>query len=335
MKKLLVIYTGGTIGMIKDPKTSALHPFDFGKIHEVLPVLKDFDFKIDSLTFDPVMDSSNMTPAVWIHLAEIIGRHYKTYDGFVILHGTDTMSFTASALSFLLENLGKPVVLTGSQLPLGVIRTDGRENIINALEIAATQDPVIPEVCIFFDNKLYRGNRTTKYSADNFSAFLSGNYPSLAQVGLNISFRNHLIVRMPTAPLKIYDKMDDRVLVMKLFPGMRMEYIEQMFNTPDLQAVVLETFGSGNASTEKKFLHIIENAVKKGIIIYNITQCAAGSVDMGHYETSVDLVKMGVIGGYDITTESALTKMMFLLGNFDKEEVKEKLSQSLRGEITL
>jgi L-asparaginase len=272
---------------------------------------------------------------VWIRLAKEIKTEYENYDGFVVLHGTDTMSYTASALSFLIENLSKPIIITGSQLPLGMIRTDGRENIISAVEIAANENISIPEVCIFFENKLFRGNRTTKINAEHFEAFYSGNYPSLAKVGINISYKEHLIHKSNNEPLKVYDKMCEQVAVVRVHPALQKEHLEAFLSIPNLKGVVLETYGSGNAPTSKWFIDAIKNAINKGIYVLNVTQCKAGSVVMGHYEASTALLEMGVISGGDITTEAALAKMMFVLGNYqDSDEIKQMLKSNLRGEIS-
>ena len=310
--KVLIVYTGGTIGMVQDDNGS-LHPFALDRI-----------------------DSSNMTPSMWVEIAEKIERHYDDYDGFVVLHGTDTMAYTASALSFMFKNLSKPIILTGSQLPLGMLRSDGRENIICALEIASTRLAVIPEVCIFFESHLYRGNRSTKLNAENFDAFESYNYPSLAKVGINIRFKEHLFLPMPEGKLDVRKAFDTRVAVLKLFPGIGPEVVKAVLNTPDLQGVVIETYGSGNAPTDAWFISALEEAIKRGVIVLNVTQCKAGAVKMRQYAASCDMDRIGVVGAGDITIEAAVTKMMYLLGNYpnDKEHVKVRLSQSLRGEIT-
>lgn len=336
MKRILVIYTGGTIGMVKDKKSGALLPFDMYKIYEALPVLKEFNCQLDSYRFDPIIDSSNMKPEYWIGLVEVIEKNYSQYDSFIVLHGTDTMSYTASVLSFMLENLNKTVILTGSQLPLGMIRTDGRDNIIGAVEIASSDSVSIPEVCIFFEDRLYRGNRTTKINAEYFEAFYSGNYPSLAKVGINITYKKHLFLEMPTLPFKAYKKLNENVALIKIYPGLKEEYFRAMLSMNGLKGVVLETFGSGNAPTEDWFIDALKQAIEKGIIIYNVTQCKAGAVVMGHYETSAHLAEIGVISGHDITTESAIAKFMFLLGNFeDKRQIINMLTNSLRGELSI
>jgi L-asparaginase len=288
------------------------------------------------VTLDNIIDSSNMTPSLWVDIANIIEREYAHYDGFVVLHGTDTMAYTASALSFMFKNLGKPIVLTGSQLPLGMLRSDGRENIICALEIASTRLAKIPEVCIFFESHLYRGNRSTKINAENFDAFETYNYPSLAKVGINIAFKEHMFLPMPTEQLVVRKEFDTRVAVLKLFPGIGPDVVNAVLHTSGLQGVVIETYGSGNAPTDKWFISALEDAINRGIIVMNVTQCKAGAVKMRQYAASCDMDRIGVVGGGDITIEAAITKMMFLLGNFpdDKEHVKERLSQSLRGEMT-
>jgi L-asparaginase len=336
MKRILVIYTGGTIGMVKDKKSGALLPFDMSKIYEALPVLREFNCELDSYRFDPIIDSSNMKPEYWIGLVEVIEKNYNKYDSFIVLHGTDTMSYTASVLSFMLENLGKPVILTGSQLPLGMIRTDGRENIIGAVEIASSDSVQIPEVCIFFEDRLYRGNRTTKINAEYFEAFYSGNYPSLAKVGINISYKKHLFLDFPSEPFKVYKELNDNVALIKLYPGLKEDYLKAMLSMKNLRGVVLETFGSGNAPTEEWFIDALKESIAKGVIIFNVTQCKAGAVVMGHYETSAHLAEIGVVSGHDITTESAIAKLMFLLGNFDdKKQIIEMLSNPLRGELSI
>lgn len=336
MKRILVIYTGGTIGMVKDTKSGSLLPFDMSKIYEALPVLREFNCDLDSYRFDPIIDSSNMNPEYWIGLVEVIEKNYEKYDSFIVLHGTDTMSYTASTLSFMLENLNKTIILTGSQLPLGMIRTDGRDNIIGAVEIASSETINIPEVCIFFEDRLYRGNRTTKINAEYFEAFYSGNYPSLAKVGINISYKKNLFLESPKGEFKAYKKLNDNVVIIKIYPGIKEDYFRAMLSMKDLEGVVLETFGSGNAPTEDWFIMALEEAIKKGIIIYNVTQCKAGGVVMGHYETSAHLVEIGVVSGHDITTESAIAKLMFLLGNYDdKEEILSMLTSPLRGELTV
>ncbi len=336
---ILVIYTGGTIGMIQDGQTGALKPFNFDNVYEQIPVLKNYPYKIDFYTFDSLIDSSNMHPDFWIKLVELIEKNYENYDGFVILHGSDTMAYTASALSFMLENLNKPVILTGSQLPLGVTRTDGRENFINSIEIAAAYSdgtPIVPEVAIYFENRLLRGNRTTKLNAENFNAFVSANYTNLAEVGVHIKYKQNYIRKPNFKKLIAHKNLDYNVSILKLFPGISENSVKAILNTPGLRAVILETFGSGNAPTDKWFIELLEEAIKKGIIIVNVTQCKEGSVEIGKYETSVDMGRIGVVGGYDITTESAITKLMYLLGSgFNKQEIEQLIQTSLRGEITI
>jgi L-asparaginase len=336
---LLIIYTGGTIGMVIDAETGALQPYAFEDIYKLMPVLRNFDYNLNSVSFDPLIDSSNVTPSFWVKLATVIEDNYDLYDGFVVLHGTDTMSYSASMLSFMLENLNKPVIFTGSQLPMGVIRTDGRDNFINAIEIAAArigEAPMVPEVAIYFENKLMRGNRTSKYNAENFNAFLSGNYPLLAEVGVHIRYRTDQILKPDQQQLIVHKELDNSVLILKLFPGIAEIVVKNTLNFKGLKGVILETYGAGNAPTDDWFIDALSQAIEKGIIIYNVTQCKGGAVDMGKYETSVMLSKIGVIGGSDITTESAIAKMMYLLGEgYSGDELKRLLQLPLRGELTV
>jgi L-asparaginase len=337
--RILIIYTGGTIGMVEDLATNTLKPFDFVHLSEQIPELKKFNYRMDSHSFSPPIDSSNMTPAVWVQLAEMIEKNYDNYDGFVVLHGSDTMAYTASALSFMFENLSKPVILTGSQLPIGVIRTDGKENFITAVEIAAAKEngkALVPEVCIYFENKLYRGNRTNKYNAENFEAFRSVNYPLLAEAGVYIKYNHSAIHPSNEQEFRVFKKIDTNIAILKLFPGITENAVKAILSTEGLRAVVMETFGSGNAPSGKWFIDILKQATDKGIIIYNVTQCKGGAVEIGKYETSSDLGKIGVIGGSDITTEAAVTKMMYLLGRgYSKDKIEKYLQSSLRGEMTI
>lgn len=341
-RKILMIYTGGTIGMKQDEKSLALVPVDISQIQEEVPELKKFGYSIDTYSFDPVIDSSDITPAFWVNLCNLIKKNYEKYDGFVILHGTDTMSYTASALSFMMEDLAKPVVLTGSQLPVGMLRTDGKENIISSIEIAAAVDEtghaMVPEVCIYFESQLYRGNRTTKYNAENFRAFRSANYPVLADVGIHIKF-NRSLIQYPKRwdlPLKLRTKLDTNVAILKIFPGITPAAIDAVLGTKECRAVVLETFGSGNAPTTRQFVSTIKKWVKKGLIVVNVTQCQAGKVDMGAYATGVALREAGVVSGYDSTTEATLCKLFVLLGRYSSSAmVKKELQKCLCGEISI
>lgn len=336
---LLIIYTGGTIGMVKDTETGALQPYPFEDIYKLMPVLKNFDYKLKSVSFNPLIDSSNVTPSFWVKLATVIEENYDNYDGFVVLHGTDTMSYSASMLSFMLENLNKPVIFTGSQLPMGIVRTDGRDNFINAIEIAAAQKdgrPLVPEVAIYFENKLMRGNRTSKFNTENFNAFLSGNYPSLAEVGVYIRYNTEMILKANNRELKVNKALDNNVIILKLFPGIAEIVVKNALNISGLKGVILETYGAGNAPTDVWFIDALKQAINKGIVIYDVTQCKGGAVDMGKYETSMQLNEIGVIGGFDITTESAISKMMYLLGQgYRGDELKKLLQLPLRGELTL
>lgn len=338
---LLLIYTGGTIGMKEDPSIQALRPFDFSQIMAEVPELRKFAYKIDSYTFAPLIDSSDIEPSSWRSLVDIIESRYDDYDGFVVLHGTDTMAYSASALSFMIEGLTKPIIFTGSQLPIGMPRTDGKENLISAVEIAAAKDEVghaiVPEVCICFDNVLMRGNRTTKINASNFRAFRSENYPPLAEAGITIRYYRELI-RKPRdwnrKPL-FYKEIDTRVSILKIHPGITPQVVRDILCGKDSRAVIIETYGSGNAPSRGWFLDLVKEASGMGKILLNVTQCMAGTVDMDIYATGKCLKEAGVLNGYDSTTEGALAKLFHLLGQFrDNSDVKTLVEKDLRGEIS-
>lgn len=338
---ILLIYTGGTIGMKQDPKDLTLKPFDFEQILDEAPELRKFAYKIDTYTFNPLIDSSDVEPAQWKQLVEVIEQRYDDYDGFVILHGTDTMSYTASVVSFMIEGLGKPVIFTGSQLPIGMPRTDGKENLISSVEIAAAKDAdgnaIVPEVCICFDNLLMRGNKTTKDSSDNFRAFQSWNCPPLAEAGINIRY-NTSEIRKPddwkARPL-FHKDLDTRVSILKIHPGITPQVVRDVLCGKSTRAVILETYGSGNVPCKEWFINLIHEAAESGKILLNVTQCPKGSVNMDIYTGGKALKDAGVISGHDMTTESALGKLFYLLGTFtENEEVKKRLECDLRGEIS-
>lgn len=336
---VLLIYTGGTIGMNRNPQTGALEPFKFEHLLSNVPELAQFSTHIATYQFTPPIDSSNMSPRLWIELTHIIADNYDKYDGFVILHGTDTMAFTASALSYMLENLTKPVILTGSQLPIGQLRTDGKENLITSIEIASAKHPdgraIMPEVGIYFNGHLMRGNRTTKQSADNFNAFESFNYPHLADAGVNISYREDLILKPDySKPMTPHFRLDDNVIVFTIFPGIREDLVRHVIATPNLRSIVMRTFGSGNAPQSPWLIKALKEASANGKTIINISQCMAGSVEMGRYDTGYQLKSAGVISGHDSTVESAVTKLMYLQARFsDPEKIRHYLNRNIRGEM--
>lgn len=337
---ILLIYTGGTIGMIENAVTGILENFNFEQLQQYVPELKTFDFPIESIQFDPPVDSSDMNPDAWRRLVHIIEDNYYRYSGFVILHGTDTMAFTASALSFMLEGLDKPVILTGSQLPIGKLRTDGKENLMTSIEIASAVDDrgraLVPEVSIFFENHLLRGNRTTKINAENFNAFRSYNYPVLAEAGIHIKYFPSLRERPYLSNLKSHYNMDTDVAILKMFPGIQQNVMESVLSIDGLKGLVVETFGSGNAPREPWLVQIMRRTSDRGLVIINVTQCQAGTVDMSKYETGFQLKKSGMVSGFDSTTESAITKLMFLFGEgYQPDEVRSLMCRSIAGEITV
>ena len=338
---ILLIYTGGTIGMKQDMKDLTLKPFDFSQILDEVPEIRKFAFKIDTYSFEPPIDSSDVEPSLWQDLARLIKDKYEDYDGFIILHGTDTMSYSASALSFMLDGLTKPVIFTGSQLPIGVPRTDGKENLISAVEIASAKDeeghPAVPEVCVCFDSLLMRGNRSTKVNSEVFRAFQSPNFPPLAEAGINIRYNNEYI-RKPNdwyQSLTINTDLDTRVSILKIHPGITPEVVRNILCGKDTRAIIMETYGSGNAPTRDWFLDIVKESSAMKKIIVNVTQCLAGTVNMNIYANGKALERAGVIDGYDSTTESALAKLFYLMGKSrDNEWVKAMMSRNLKGEIS-
>ena len=337
---ILLVYTGGTIGMIKDYKTNALKAFDFSQIVEKIPELQQLNCKITSISFDEPIDSSNMNTKYYADIVKIIEGKYNDFDGFVVLTGSDTMSYTSSAISFMFENLQKPIIFTGSQLPIGDLRTDAKENLITSIEIACANrngEPVISEVCLYFEYKLYRANRTTKISSEQFEAFTSMNFPPLAESGVHLKFNEHLIYQPKNKEnnLIVRKNLVDEVVILKLFPGISKLVVENILNIPNLKGIVLETYGSGNAPNSENFIRLLKKAIDKGIKVINVTQCKSGSVMMGHYDTSLLLREIGVINGKDITTESAIAKLMYLLKeSLSVEDFKILFENSLRGELT-
>jgi L-asparaginase len=338
-RKVLLIYTGGTIGMIQDPETGGLHPFNFHKLDELIPEVKQLDAQVDSISFKEPIDSSDVDQSHWEKLADYIKEHYDNYDGFVILHGSDTMAYTASALSFIFNNLSKPVILTGSQLPIGVVRTDGKENIITAIEIASDYEddrPIVPEVAIYFEYQLYRGNRTYKLNAEHFDAFSSPNYPVLAEAGVSIMYNREYIFRQSVEPFSIDTRLNNKIAILSLFPGISPHIVEAALNIPENELIIIRTYGSGNAMTARWFLDALENAINRGLIIVNVSQCRGGGVLQGRYRTSYELAKMGVIPAGDMILEAAVAKSMHLLGiGLRGSEFKSAFIQNLKGEITV
>ena len=336
---ILLIYTGGTIGSFRDDRTGSLKPLPFSNIRNLLPEIDQLDIELDHLSLQNPVDSSDMNAEVWAELAELIEKNYAQYDGFVVLHGTDTMAYTASALSFMLRGLGKPVIFTGSQLPVNIIRTDGRENLVTALEIAALQyegKPAVREVCIYFEYKLYRGNRAVKVSAEHFNAFDSPNFPPLGEAGVHIELNHKYLRKKTRAKLTVFKTVCAEIAVLKLFPGMNPQVLESVLRTPNLKALVLETFGTGNASAKPEFLAILADAVSRGVIVANVTQCMSGKVEQTLYETGRGMETAGVVGAGDMTTEAAVTKLMYLIARFeDPATVKRWFSGNLRGELSV
>lgn len=340
-KNILLIYTGGTIGMIENPKTFVFESFDFEHLRSHFPEIERFNFNIDTIVFNPPLDSSDVMPSHWQQLVNIIEKKYAAYDGFVILHGTDTMAYTASALSFMIQNLTKPIVLTGAQLPIGKLRTDAKENLITAIEIAAQQDSegnaYVPEVAIFFQNELFRGNRSSKINAENFKAFQSFNYPALAKSGVHIRY-NETEIRKPESnqPTQFFYNLNTDIAILKLFPGITPEVVKATLQIPHIKAVVLETFGSGNAPQVPWFIDAIRQTIDRGVVVVNVTQCIIGSVEMKRYGTGNELLKVGVISAHDMTLETTLAKLMFLFGqNYSISQIKELIEKPFVGEISI
>ncbi len=337
-RKVLLIYTGGTIGMVQDHVTGRLVPFDFDALRSQIPELMSLSAEVSTLSFDHPIDSSDIGLEHWRQMAELVEVNYNDYDGFVILHGTDTMAYSASALSFMFVNLAKPVILTGSQLPIGMVRTDGKENIITAIEIAADYRnglPVVPEVAIYFEYMLYRGNRTFKYNAEHFEAFRSPDYPALAEAGINIHYRTEYIRDPSVGEFRVESDMDNRVAVLTLFPGVSRHIVEAALNIRDNRVLIIRTFGSGNAITAEWFLNALKEAIRRGLIIVNVSQCRAGSVEQSRYSTGAALEEMGVVAGDDIQFEAAVCKSMHLLSKISgRDEFERLFSTDLRGELT-
>ena len=339
--KVLLIYTGGTIGMGRNARTGALEPLDFNHLTRNMPEFGMIPVETDVYQFTPAIDSSDMSPRIWTQLVRIISQRYEAYDGFVILHGTDTMAFTSSALSYLLENLTKPVILTGSQLPMGQLRTDGKENLITSIEIAAMKDAegraLVPEVCIYFSGRLLRGNRATKENADGFNAFDSFNYPHLCEAGVNFDFRTHYILRPDFTKLMIpHFAMNPNVMIFSLFPGIQESMMRSLLDIRELRGIVMRSFGSGNAPQTPWILRTLREASERGIVVVNISQCVSGFVEMGRYDTGYQLQSVGVVSGFDSTVEAAVTKLMFLLAHYsDYQTVRSMMCRSLAGEITI